>query len=521
MHLLPTSSLTSPSLFHLPSLSCPTTYIEPVPIDLPADELPELIAQSSKATFSVAPRRGSIESHLLNSWRQPIGKTPPKKSPYVSVSTDDTKDWGQILQYCFAISPLSPSLFLFFFLPTFLSLYLSLSLSLTLSFAHLPSSPPLLIRSFTFSISFSVNHLPFLHVTFSPSFRPKTIQELDTEHEPGKRTLPRDFKLNDSSELTGETRTDALSPTLTQISLSPFPPDSACAPLSTSTASPNLASDTSLRESIDGGSQAQGISPRALSVSAQSLTIAQAEVRRATTGGGNSRRSTVTVTRKTVELVRDEGGYGIGIAGGYTQGEETAHTVFIKTIKEGSIAEKCGMLKVRDRVISINGVALEGMGHHEIVEIMKRSDKVVMVIDTKEGRRKGISNASGSEMSGNLSTTISVGALSSGDGSDMKSLRGETPRAAAVMLEDTHEKRSGNDVHVSRAQCHIPEIIAPGDEKDEHSKVRLESGVDPLLALYSFSISLHFLYIYIFSGITHSSSLLSTSSFLSLVLFFS
>lgn len=88
-------------------------------------------------------------------------------------------------------------------------------------------------------------------------------------------------------------------------------------------------------------------------------------------------------TYRTVELLRDEGGYGIGIAGGKMSDSDTVHPVFIKHIKPGSVAERQGELRVRDRVVSVNGVEVEGMPHDSIVDLMRESQKVTLVIEPR------------------------------------------------------------------------------------------------------------------------------------------
>ncbi|KAL1449288.1 hypothetical protein WDU94_000495 [Cyamophila willieti] len=61
----------------------------------------------------------------------------------------------------------------------------------------------------------------------------------------------------------------------------------------------------------------------------------------------------------TVDLVKDSQGLGITIAG-YVCEKEELSGIFVKSICEGSAADKCGQIQVNDRIVQVNDVSLQG-----------------------------------------------------------------------------------------------------------------------------------------------------------------
>lgn len=82
--------------------------------------------------------------------------------------------------------------------------------------------------------------------------------------------------------------------------------------------------------------------------------------------------------RFTVELIKNEYGLGITIAG-YVCEREDLNGIFIKSISEGSEAYKCGLISINDRIIEVNGQSLYDCTNHEAVEKLKQSGNSVIL----------------------------------------------------------------------------------------------------------------------------------------------
>ncbi len=115
-----------------------------------------------------------------------------------------------------------------------------------------------------------------------------------------------------------------------------------------------------------------------------------------------------------VELTRDETGFGISIAGGRSSStvDAEAPPVYIKAVRPGSVAERNGGLSVRDRVMSVNGVSVQGMAHDDIVELMKNANKITLVV---EPRIKRVPGGSASETATEDAGAVSPGHLALGN----------------------------------------------------------------------------------------------------------
>jgi C-terminal processing protease CtpA/Prc len=88
---------------------------------------------------------------------------------------------------------------------------------------------------------------------------------------------------------------------------------------------------------------------------------------------------------RQVRLERDGEGYGVSIAGGEIDG--SVHPVYVRQIRPNSVAARSNSLRVRDRIVSINGVAVEGMPHNDIIGLMVAAQAVDLVVEprTKKG----------------------------------------------------------------------------------------------------------------------------------------
>ena len=77
-----------------------------------------------------------------------------------------------------------------------------------------------------------------------------------------------------------------------------------------------------------------------------------------------------------VELVKDNQGLGITIAG-YTCEREELSGIFVKSVTEGSAADRSGMVKVNDQIVEVDGLSLQGYSNQQAVEMLRSTGRVV------------------------------------------------------------------------------------------------------------------------------------------------
>ncbi|XP_071039505.1 multiple PDZ domain protein isoform X3 [Parasteatoda tepidariorum] len=77
-----------------------------------------------------------------------------------------------------------------------------------------------------------------------------------------------------------------------------------------------------------------------------------------------------------VELVKDQQGLGVTIAG-YVCEKEEISGIFIKSIAKGSAADMCGQIRVNDQIIEVDGRPLHGYTNHDAVEVLRSTGKSV------------------------------------------------------------------------------------------------------------------------------------------------
>ena len=77
-----------------------------------------------------------------------------------------------------------------------------------------------------------------------------------------------------------------------------------------------------------------------------------------------------------VELVKDNQGLGITIAG-YTCEREELSGIFVKSVTEGSAADKSGMVQVNDQIVEVDGLSLQGYTNQQAVEMLRSTGRVV------------------------------------------------------------------------------------------------------------------------------------------------
>ena len=73
-----------------------------------------------------------------------------------------------------------------------------------------------------------------------------------------------------------------------------------------------------------------------------------------------------------VELVKDNQGLGITIAG-YTCEREELSGIFVKSVTEGSAADRSGMVQVNDQIVEVDGLSLQGYSNQQAVEMLRSS----------------------------------------------------------------------------------------------------------------------------------------------------
>ena len=77
-----------------------------------------------------------------------------------------------------------------------------------------------------------------------------------------------------------------------------------------------------------------------------------------------------------VELVKDNQGLGITIAG-YTCEREELSGIFVKSVTEGSAADRSGMVQVNDQIVEVDGLSLQGYSNQQAVEMLRSTGRVV------------------------------------------------------------------------------------------------------------------------------------------------
>ncbi|XP_042875532.1 protein lap4-like isoform X13 [Penaeus japonicus] len=99
----------------------------------------------------------------------------------------------------------------------------------------------------------------------------------------------------------------------------------------------------------------------------------------------NSPTQILTETIYTT-LMRDHNGLGFSIAGGRgaAQFKDGSDAIYISRITEGGAAAKDGKLLVGDRVISINGVDLDGARHDQAVSMLTGLERFVRLVVHRE-----------------------------------------------------------------------------------------------------------------------------------------
>lgn len=110
-----------------------------------------------------------------------------------------------------------------------------------------------------------------------------------------------------------------------------------------------------------------------------------------------------------IHIERSQTGLGLSIAGGRgsTPFKGDDEGIFISRVTEGGPADLAG-LKVGDKVLSVNGVNVEGVSHYDAVEVLKASGPVLVLEVIREVTRlvKPVTNKSTGSISSVPSSKI-------------------------------------------------------------------------------------------------------------------
>ena len=96
----------------------------------------------------------------------------------------------------------------------------------------------------------------------------------------------------------------------------------------------------------------------------------------AATGAAPAGRDMPEIETMEVELVKDSQGLGITIAG-YTCEREELSGIFVKSVTEGSAADRSGMVMVNDQIVEVDHMSLQGYTNQEAVEMLRSTGRVV------------------------------------------------------------------------------------------------------------------------------------------------
>ncbi|XP_018896338.2 uncharacterized protein [Bemisia tabaci] len=85
-------------------------------------------------------------------------------------------------------------------------------------------------------------------------------------------------------------------------------------------------------------------------------------------------------------LFRDQNGLGFSIAGGKgcPPFKDDSDAIFISKITDGGVADRDGTLQVGDRVVSINGIDLEGARHDQAVTMLTGLERHIRIVAERE-----------------------------------------------------------------------------------------------------------------------------------------
>ncbi|KAM8806034.1 FERM and PDZ domain-containing protein 2 [Eudromia elegans] len=81
----------------------------------------------------------------------------------------------------------------------------------------------------------------------------------------------------------------------------------------------------------------------------------------------------------TVELVKEDGTFGISVTGGINTSVRHGG-IYVKSIIPGGPADKDGQIKIGDRLLEVDGMSLCGITHKQAVERLKKSGQIAKLV---------------------------------------------------------------------------------------------------------------------------------------------
>ncbi|XP_025906237.1 FERM and PDZ domain-containing protein 2 [Nothoprocta perdicaria] len=81
----------------------------------------------------------------------------------------------------------------------------------------------------------------------------------------------------------------------------------------------------------------------------------------------------------TVELVKEDGTFGISVTGGINTSVRHGG-IYVKSIIPGGPADKDGQIKIGDRLLEVDGMSLCGVTHKQAVERLKKSGQIAKLV---------------------------------------------------------------------------------------------------------------------------------------------
>lgn len=123
------------------------------------------------------------------------------------------------------------------------------------------------------------------------------------------------------------------------------------------------------------------VPPVAMSPKADTNT-SRASLNRLSTGELNLSKQIIHTT-----LIREENGLGFSISGGIGAPpyKDNSESVYISTIIDGGAADKDGKLLVGDKILSINGMNVDGQEHDQVIAKLTGLERFVRLVIEREG----------------------------------------------------------------------------------------------------------------------------------------
>ena len=88
--------------------------------------------------------------------------------------------------------------------------------------------------------------------------------------------------------------------------------------------------------------------------------------------------------KRTIELTKGSGGLGIGLTSRDVLTDNKNHPIYIKSIRSGGAAFQDSRLKLGDRLLSVNGVDIQGMRRPEVVRLLREAQGRVSLVVSRQ-----------------------------------------------------------------------------------------------------------------------------------------